>query len=355
MEMRSFTSTNRLPSRALFAVTTAGASTSANAVSVDDPDTAGYRHGHRQSPAANQPVWAAQRPLRDPTTILDPWRSTLISIMEVAFPQARQLQLFERPMGRRRKPQLGDSEIHSDVPLSMLLYFSSVYLVFWIPLVIAALIMKYGMLTGTFQAINLVLYVALLIVEVFRLLLGYYGNLAEEVPELSLCWVLTLLWQAPLALFLAFNEVSNMHTLPEERGANVPLAILLLIEVVIMRRAVNKLIRSKIAKMRLNGFDDLSDTQPTSASSTSLPMTGHRGDVRSRSVVLGNSGLMTTPPRSTATATTAYQETSLMTNALNMGTGRARRTAAAMPAGERPPAHLHANATAASLPGGIGD
>ena len=64
---------------------------------------------------------------------------------------------------------------------------------------------KYHLLNYLYKFVLVTILVAVIIIEVVRLYLGYLGNLTEKVPELAGFWLLTILLQLPLQGFLLFN------------------------------------------------------------------------------------------------------------------------------------------------------
>lgn len=93
---------------------------------------------------------------------------------------------------------------------------------------------------------------------------GIHGQPAGEddvsllqVPELAGFWLLTLLLQLPVILFLLFNEGLNIQ--PLERSVNIIFALFLVFQViaafVTLKRMVNKL----ATHFHLNEFDRLEE------------------------------------------------------------------------------------------------
>lgn len=78
-----------------------------------------------------------------------------------------------------------------------------------------------------------------------------------QVPELAGFWLLTLLLQLPVILFLLFNEGLNIQ--PLERSVNIIFALFLIFQViaafVTLKRMVNKL----ATHFHLNEFDRLEE------------------------------------------------------------------------------------------------
>ena len=64
---------------------------------------------------------------------------------------------------------------------------------------------KYHLLNYLYKFVLVTVIVAVIIIELVRLYLGYLGNLTEKVPELAGFWLLTILLQLPLQGFLLLN------------------------------------------------------------------------------------------------------------------------------------------------------
>ena len=64
---------------------------------------------------------------------------------------------------------------------------------------------KYHLLNYLYKFVLVTILVAVIIIELVRLYLGYLGNLTEKVPELAGFWLLTILLQLPLQGFLLLN------------------------------------------------------------------------------------------------------------------------------------------------------
>lgn len=81
------------------------------------------------------------------------------------------------------------------------------------------------------------------VIEVIRLFLGYSGNLQEKVPELAGFWLLSILLQLPLLLFLIFDP--GAEPLPLERVSHGILVVLLLFQIPVssltLRRTTKRL------------------------------------------------------------------------------------------------------------------
>ncbi|KFP39427.1 Transmembrane protein 17, partial [Chlamydotis macqueenii] len=148
-----------------------------------------------------------------------------------------------------------DNEITSSLPLQMSLYFNVYFFPFWWLSTVVTLHQKYAVLSDYYKFILVTIMIMTSLMEVIRLYLGYMGNLQEKVPELAGFWLLTLLLQLPMILFLLFNE--GLKIQPLERGVHIIFALFLVFQViaafVTLKRMVNKL----STHFHLNEFDQL--------------------------------------------------------------------------------------------------
>jgi len=76
-----------------------------------------------------------------------------------------------------------------------------------------------------------------------------------QVPELAGFWLLTLLLQSPLVLFLLFNEAAIIT--PLERAVNVIMTIFILFEDVVGYFAIRAMVDSQVNKFHLQQFTNV--------------------------------------------------------------------------------------------------
>ncbi|XP_054033265.1 transmembrane protein 17 [Dryobates pubescens] len=192
--------------------------------------------------------------------------------MSLPEPLRRRLGSFSRSVftdsqgagGPRRPAEHAGNEILSSLPLQMALYFNVYYFPFWWLSTVVMLCLKYQALPDYCKFILVTVVLLGSLVEAIRLYLGYMGNLQEKVPELAGFWLLSLLLQLPLILFLFFHE--DLKNQPLERALHGIFALFLIFQVlttfVTLKRMVNKL----TAQFRLVEFD-LLEEQPGPAPS----------------------------------------------------------------------------------------
>ncbi|NXI47520.1 TMM17 protein, partial [Galbula dea] len=184
--------------------------------------------------------------------------------MSLPEPLRRRLGSFSRTVftdSHRSGPQdPGDrpgNEILSSLPLQMSLYFNVYYFPFWWLITVVMLHLKYPALSDYYKFILVTVMILASLIEVTRLYLGYMGNLQEKVPELAGFWLLSLLLQLPIILFLLFND--NLNNQPLERAVHTIFTLFLTFQVTAafftLRRMVNKL----TAHFCLMEFDQLGE------------------------------------------------------------------------------------------------
>ncbi|XP_027309243.1 transmembrane protein 17 [Anas platyrhynchos] len=184
--------------------------------------------------------------------------------MSLPEPLRRQLGSFSRTVftdSRGAAPPLpgerADSEIVSSLPLQMSLYFNVYFFPFWWLSSVVMLQMKYAVLSDYYKFILVTVMILASLIEIIRLYLGYIGNLQEKVPELAGFWLLTLLLQLPIILFLLFNE--GLKILPLERLVNIIFALFLIFQVIAASTTLKRMVNKLATHFRLNEFDRLEE------------------------------------------------------------------------------------------------
>ncbi|KYO23655.1 transmembrane protein 17 isoform B [Alligator mississippiensis] len=154
--------------------------------------------------------------------------------MALPEPVRRRLSNFSRTVfsdSNRTGPEYPDggcspdNEIVSSLPLQMSLYFNLYFFPFWWVSSVVMLQLKYSVLPDYYKFILVTIIILASLIEAIRLYLGYIGNLQEKVPELAGFWLLSLLLQFPLILFLLFNE--GLKIQPLERAVHIIFAFFL--------------------------------------------------------------------------------------------------------------------------------
>ena len=97
------------------------------------------------------------------------------------------------------------NQLMSNLPLQVLLYLNVIYFPCWLSVIMMVVSVKFHLLNYLYKFVLVTILVAVIVIEIVRLYLGYLGNLTEKVPELAGFWLLTILLQLPLQGFLLFN------------------------------------------------------------------------------------------------------------------------------------------------------
>ncbi|XP_078053061.1 transmembrane protein 17B isoform X1 [Augochlora pura] len=99
------------------------------------------------------------------------------------------------------------NKIKSNLPFQIVLYINLWFFPIWLLVVAYNLDLNYSKyVKDVCNAILLVIFAILLVSDSLKLYLGYLGNLGGKIPELAACWLISLLIQLPLEMFLVFNH-----------------------------------------------------------------------------------------------------------------------------------------------------
>ncbi|KAB1267330.1 Transmembrane protein 17 [Camelus dromedarius] len=117
----------------------------------------------------------------------------------------------------------------------------------------------YSVLPDYYKFIVVTVIILVTLIEVIRLYLGYMGNLQEKVPELAGFWLLSLLLQLPLILFLLFNE--GLTNLPLEKAVHIIFTTFLTFQVISAFLTMRKMVNQLATRFHLQDFDRLSESR----------------------------------------------------------------------------------------------
>ncbi|XP_074197299.1 transmembrane protein 17 isoform X1 [Camelus bactrianus] len=118
---------------------------------------------------------------------------------------------------------------------------------------------QYSVLPDYYKFIVVTVIILVTLIEVIRLYLGYMGNLQEKVPELAGFWLLSLLLQLPLILFLLFNE--GLTNLPLEKAVHIIFTTFLTFQVISAFLTMRKMVNQLATRFHLQDFDRLSESR----------------------------------------------------------------------------------------------
>lgn len=151
-----------------------------------------------------------------------------------------------------------DNEMVSSLALQMSLYFNSYFFPLWWVSCIVMLHLKYSILPDYYKFIVVTVVILITLIEAIRLYLGCMGNLQEKVPELAGFWLLSLLLQLPLILFLLLNH--GLRNLPLEKAIHIIFTIFLTFQVISAFLTLKKMVNQLAARFHLQDFDQLSSS-----------------------------------------------------------------------------------------------
>ncbi|CAI9715150.1 Hypothetical predicted protein [Octopus vulgaris] len=176
-------------------------------------------------------------------------RKTVSTMTDFLFPVSR-----ESIKKNQHNVLRSGHEYVTSLPFQMELYFNVWFFPFWLVSAIAALAFKFSKLSIVYKILLVAAYVMFGIIEIIRLYLGYIGNLMERVPELAGSWLLTLLMQFPLIIFLLFNEGQKF---PLEIAVHIVMFGFVLTEMFSGYFAIRTMINYQMTQFHLRQFSDL--------------------------------------------------------------------------------------------------
>ncbi|XP_071849457.1 transmembrane protein 17-like [Apostichopus japonicus] len=179
----------------------------------------------------------------------DYMRQKLTNFTETVFPT------YPTQENRQHHMIRPGNELVSSLPLQIALYFNVYFFPFWLLTCVVILALKFQHLEQLFQFVIITIYIVISGTEAMRLYLGYLGNLQERVPELAGFWLLTLVLQLPLLVFLL--AASGGKPTPAEIGVHIIFLIFLLSEIVVGFFALKVMSRQQVMKFHLQEFDDI--------------------------------------------------------------------------------------------------
>ncbi|CAF1113789.1 unnamed protein product [Adineta steineri] len=117
---------------------------------------------------------------------------------------------YKRGNNFQSKPTRIEIDYSSSLPLQMLLYFNVCFFPCWL-FSLTFVLPILATSAKNYPAILMVFaFLFKAIIEFIRLYLGYAGNLAERMPELTAFCLLTIIFQIPLSIFLlVYSVITN--------------------------------------------------------------------------------------------------------------------------------------------------
>lgn len=140
----------------------------------------------------------------------------------------------------------------------MLLYFNVCFFPCWV----LSLAFVLPVLTQSTSSTHIILMVFAFgfkaIIEFARLYLGYAGNLAERMPELTAFCLLTMIFQIPLSIFLLIYQfIANMGgKLALVLAVQVVYTLFLLLEIIFGIAAVRVMVTAQSSRFHYRQFEE---------------------------------------------------------------------------------------------------
>ncbi|KAG9428793.1 transmembrane protein 17B [Apis mellifera carnica] len=122
------------------------------------------------------------------------------------------------------------NKTRSNLPFQIALYLNLWLFPIWLIISIINLDAKYNNLSNIYKLIAVTIFLILSIFESLKLYLGYAGNLIGKIPELTSCWLISILIQLPLEMYLLFDYWILFHY--SEILVNSFMVCLLFIEII---------------------------------------------------------------------------------------------------------------------------
>eukprot|EP00041_Stephanoeca_diplocostata_P019994 m.438296 g.438296 ORF g.438296 m.438296 type:complete len:192 (-) comp21444_c0_seq4:1045-1620(-) len=155
-----------------------------------------------------------------------------------------------------KAPVDGGLESFSNLPLQVLLHFNTYFYIAWAA---AVLIVTERNANGPWS-FNLtgILYCTLFVLEPLRILMGYFGNLAERISGLAAFGLVTFFLSVPSGLYIMYDSRN-----PAILALNIVFNVVLLSECIFTYGAMDKMSQHESAHHHVlnptlgaHGFDD---------------------------------------------------------------------------------------------------
>jgi transmembrane protein 17 len=197
--------------------------------------------------------------------------SGLTAVSGRLFPDTRRI-LEDEEININDVSLVTNSEIASNLPLQMLMYFNVYFGLFWALIVLANMLFRENYLSTnpSYLVLCPLILSVWCMVEPLRLYLGYVGNLQEKVPQLTGFWLLTLIPQIPLAFFFIIAKPisyspnggdSYTLQLPFDRAGSIVLIIMYIQEAFAGYIALRNMVRSQVLKFHLLNMRSAQEAQ----------------------------------------------------------------------------------------------
>jgi len=167
------------------------------------------------------------------------------------------------PLARPAPVPRAGYQVASSTTLQMLLYFNLLYAIVFGVLyqLLAAWKSSIWQAPLVVELVTPMSFWVWAFIEMLRLGLGYFGNLAERVPWLMGFWMLTLFPQPVIQMwFMLVQGLAGWFVLPIEVWLSVGMQVIYLAELVVSYRANKRLVAKAAADFHLQPIDPAYDS-----------------------------------------------------------------------------------------------
>ena len=154
----------------------------------------------------------------------------------------------------------------SSLPLQMLLYYNICFFPCWT----FSFTFILPLLAPNSESQHVILMVFgfgfKFIIECIRLYLGYAGNLAERMPELTAFCLLTIVFQIPLSIFLFVYPLATTAyglQMPLVEAVEIIYIVFLLFEAIFGIYAVRIMVAAQSSRFHYRQFEEIAATEPS--------------------------------------------------------------------------------------------
>lgn len=145
---------------------------------------------------------------------------------------------------RSAKTRVVDSEVSSNLPLQVLIYYNWYYSLLMFVIIIGTNAYKQITIKTSYSFIHFIFLVLWGLSEWIRLYYGYTGNIRENFPELMAFMVMTVVFATPL---IVYQFVAIRVRFPVDEVVAILQIIFMVFELILGIIAVRRLVRNQTA------------------------------------------------------------------------------------------------------------
>ena len=167
---------------------------------------------------------------------------------------------FKRGNAARQAQGRIEIDYSSSLPLQMLLYFNVCFFPCWLLSLTFVLPVLAAVSSDPQNVILMVFaFVFKAVIELVRLYLGYAGNLAERMPELTAFCLLTIIFQIPLSVFLLIYPLVAVTGVKLALVAAVEIiyVVFLIFEAIFGISAVRIMVSAQSSRFHYRQFEEI--------------------------------------------------------------------------------------------------